>query len=877
MVPDTLPDTVQGRRAERRWLALPALPLADLLARRRRARTGWHEPQGPGTRFAAAASESLAQGRGLAYAALAFTLGIAVYFRLPAEPLVLVLAPAAALAWAGWFLAARRGASALPLLVLALVLSGVFTGALRTELVGAPVIDRARSVTLTGFVEEAERTDRGTRLLLRVAGIERLAATATPYRVRVSLRGGPDGESIGVGEGVRLRARLMPPSAAVIPGGYDFAFRAFFDGIGATGFAFGAPSRVDLGPAPVSLRLKAGVAHLRLAIAARILEALGETTAAALAIALITGDRSLIPEPVTEALRTAGLAHILAISGLHMALFAGSVFFVVRGLLALSSHLVQERRIDAWAAVAAMSAAVFYLGISGGSIATQRAFVMIVLVFCGRIFARRALTLRNVAIAVFLILAVLPEALLDPGFQMSFAAVIALVAAYEEITRRRAARERKAPMAPPGRGLLQAATSGAAGWFWGLLLTSLIAGLATGAIGAYHFHRISPLGTLGNLLAMPVVTLVVMPFAVLALALLPFGLEALPLAAMGAGIDLVVAMATWVSGLTPDDGVIGAPSLAGTLAVVAAGLIACLAPRGYRPVALLPLAASVLLYAQHRQPDMLISANGTTIAVRDAAGDLRVSSRPSGFLPEVWLRADGVGVREHGNRRISAKDMHCDKLACLVRAHGSPGAGTRHGTSANAPPGPRPGPGSGSGPEPRPVAAAQGPPALLVSLVRDSAAFEEDCRKVDIIVSALIAPPDCRARQVFDGARLARDGAVALYFSAPDSAPDFAASSMPEAGPSPAPRSAAASTHAADPAAVSAALSGGSDAAPAGPAGVPAGPSDPVPPEPPRALSSAHSPKFPPARQGIPHAGAAGPLDIAVRPSYGRRRPWTPK
>ena len=802
--PSAAPGRAGGGKAGRRWLALAPLPLADLLARRRRARTRWHESEGPGARFAAAIAESLAQGRGLAWAALAFTLGIAAYFRLPSEPLVPVVALAAALAWAGRFASARRGTHGLVLLGLALVLSGLFAGALRTALVSAPVIDRARSVTLTGFVEEAERTDRGTRLLLRVAGIERLAPEKTPYRVRVSLRGDPEGERIAVGEAVRLRARLMPPSAAVMPGGYDFAFRAFFDGIGATGFAFGAPNRIDLGPAPVPLRLKAGIASLRKAIAARIIAALGETPAAALAIALITGDRSLIPEPVTEALRTAGLAHILAISGLHMALFAGSVFFVVRALLALSPHLVHERRIDAWAAVAAMSAAVFYLGISGGSIATQRAFLMIVLVFCGRIFARRALTLRNVAIAVLLILAVLPEALLDPGFQMSFAAVIALIAAYEEITRRRAARERKAPMAPPGRGLLQAATSGAAGWFWGLLLTSLIAGLATGAIGAYHFHRISPLGTLGNLLAMPVVTLVVMPFAVLALALLPFGLEALPLAAMGAGIDLVVAMATWVSSLTPEDGVIGAPSLAGTLAVVAAGLIACLAPRGYRPAALVPLAASVLLYAQDRQPDMLISATGTTIAVRDAAGDLRVSARPSGFLPEVWLRAEGISLQHHRDRRIGAGDMRCDKLACVVRAHGPPGSVPGDTIAANGRP----------DTTPRPVAAGQGPPVLLVSLVRDSAAFEEDCRKVDIIVSALIAPPGCQASQVFDGARLARDGAVALYFSAP--------------------------------------------AAPIAPAG--------------SRSTTAHAQAVAPSSSGRGDA-----LAVAVNPSYGVRRPWTPR
>lgn len=910
MHPDALPDALPGRQGSRgggrgdprRWPVRAPRPLAALLARRRAARAGWHEEEGAGTRFAAACRDSLAQGRGLAFAALAFSLGIAAYFRLPSEPQVLVVAAATLLAWAGWRLAGRRGAGALPLLGLALVLSGLLAGTARTALVAAPVIDRARSLTVSGFVEEVERTGRGVRLVLHVMRAERLAAEATPRRVRISLRGAAPPDLPGVGEAVRLRARLTPPAPAVMPGGYDFAFRAFFDGIGATGFAFGAPSRIDLGPAPLSLRAKAEVAGLRQAIAARILAALGETPAAALAVALITGDRSLIPEPVTEALRTAGLAHILAISGLHMALFAGSVFFVARAALALSPRLVHGARIEAVAALAALSAAAFYLTISGGSIATQRAFLMIALVLAGRIFGRRALTLRNVAIAVFVILAAMPEALLDPGFQMSFAAVIALVAAYEEMTRRRLAREQHGL---PRRGLLPRATAGAAGWVLGLLLTSLIAGVATGAIGAYHFHRIAPLGPLGNLLAMPVVTLVVMPFAALSLLLLPFGLELLPLLAMGAGVDQVVAMAQWVQDLTPEDGVIGAPSLAGTLAVVAAGLTACLAPRGYRRAALVPLAASVLLYAGHRQPDMLISANGGTLALRDAAGVLRVSGRTSGFLPEVWLRAEGVGVRHHRERRIAAADMRCDDMACLLRAHGPPGQApvAVPGAPAQGPPGndasaqdpPRkdppgkdpsekgataqgpsgkgpsaqglpkrdrpgqapplqgatatgqpsqgrqsqgqpahgppvhgqaepppaarmpaaepapanglPGPGAGLAP----VAAGQNPPALLVSLVRDAEAFEEDCRKADIIVSALTAPPDCQARQVFDGARLAREGAVALTFGVPDTPV--------------APRS--------TPARVASAVS--------------------------------------------PPSNAGGALAVAVRPSYGSRRPWTPK
>ncbi|WP_417770436.1 ComEC/Rec2 family competence protein, partial [Stappia sp.] len=621
------------------------------------------------------------------------------------------------------------------------------------------------------------------------------------------------------GDTVRLRARLMPPAPAVMPGGYDFAFRAYFDGIGASGFAFGGVEPVppvDDGAVPWDLRASAGIERLRSGIAGRIRAALGDTTAAALAVALITGDRSGIPPDVTEALRTAGLAHILAISGLHMALFAGSVFFVLRALFALSSRLAQDWQIDVWAAGAALAAAAFYLAISGGSIATQRAFVMIALVLAGRLFGRRALTLRNAGVAMLLILAVTPEALVDPGFQMSFAAVIALIAAYEEMTRRRVAANRGAPKRDDGApvfGLAGSVAGGLVTWFGAILLTSLIAGAATGAIGAYHFHRIAPLGPLVNLVAMPVVTIAVMPFAVLALALVPFGLEALPLVVMGGAVDQVVAVSQWAASLTPGEGTVGAPSVAGTVLAVLAGTMACLAPRGFRRVALVPLCVSAWFYATHRQPDILVSANGTTLALRDAGGALRVTARPSSFIAEVWLRADGVGGDARARRHLPKSAMSCDPLACLVRAHGAKGArpppstkalqhppeaGSRAGKSdARSGEKGEDGPGNGS-------AAGQGtalrsrderetvwkgrdgqgrdglgasadhegelatgpadrPPSLLVSIVRDPAAFAEDCARVDMIVSAHDAPAGCAAPLVLDRARLSRDGTTAIY------------------------------------------------------------------------------------------------------------------
>ena len=732
-------------------------------------------------------------------------------------------------------------------LLAGLLLGGVGAGALRTALVAAPVLERARSLAVSGFVETVEQRPGSLRLTLLLREAGRLRAAEMPRRVRITLRGRLGDPPPHVGTAVSLRARLMPPPDAVMPGGYDFAFRAYFARLGATGFAFTAPREIDLGPPPVRLRLSAGLADLRGGIASRIAAALGrDTVAGALAVALIVGDRSAIPPEVTEVLRTTGLAHILAISGLHMALFSGAVFFVVRAGLALMREVSDTKPIDLWAAGAALAAAAFYLAISGASVATQRAFVMTALVLAGRMAGRRALTLRNAAIAALLILLPAPESLLDPGFQMSFAAVVALIAAYEGLRRILRTRERNDRAAAVSAGAL---SGGVARWFGALLLTSLVAGLATGAIGAFHFHRVAPLGPLVNLLAMPLVTLVVMPMAVLALALLPLGLEVLPLTLMGMALDQVVAVATWADQWTPAEGVVGAPSLIATLLFVLAGGVLCLAPGGARRLALVPFLAAIGLQAVHRQPDLLIASDGDVIALRDADGRLRVSARPGSFLSGMWLRAEGVPSTDHGAHALARGGayplarggappgdggraaMSCDPGGCVALAYG-PGGGSafegirrpdggshvrsRHeeggsgiksgermtraaslrpttssgasSMSASASPassagrndfgdqsrfgvqGGFGGPGGFGAHDPYDPYdphdrqdAGHVPRALVLALTRKPEALAEDCARADILVTPLQAPADCAAPNVFDGPRLARDGAVALY------------------------------------------------------------------------------------------------------------------
>jgi competence protein ComEC len=286
-------------------------------------------------------------------------------------------------------------------------------------------------------------------------------------------------------------------------------------------------------------------------------------------------------------------------------------------------------------------------------------------------------------------------------------------------------------------------------------MTSLIAGVATGAIGAYHFHRIAPLGPLINLIAMPLVSALVMPMAVLALALLPFGLEVLPLSVMGLALEQVAGVSSWAQAATPGEGVIGALPLSAILLVVACGGVLCLAPAGYRRLSLVPLALAGLSMTLHRPPDMLISDSGKAIALRTAEGKMMVTPRPASFLADVWLRAEGVSARARANRHLSRRLMSCDERACIVEAYPATG-----GNRAQAPPGTADAAGR-----------ALSTKALTISLVSDPSALEQDCSRVDMIVTPLTAPVSCAAPHVFDARHLARSGALALYLDPRQGAP----------------------------------------------------------------------------------------------------------
>ena len=303
------------------------------------------------------------------------------------------------------------------------------------------------------------------------------------------------------------------------------------------------------------------------------------------------------------------LAHVLSISGYHMAVVAGVVFFVLRAVFALFPSLARGRPIKKWAAFAALCAAAFYLVLSGSEVATQRAFIMTAIVLIGVMADRPALTLRTLAIAALVVLIVAPQSVVHPSFQMSFAATLALIAAYE----------RGLPWRVNADSSLGAR---AALWGWreviGLMLVSLVAGLATTPYAAYHFHRIAPYGVFANLLAMPIVSLWVMPAGLLALVAMPFGLDGPLWRLMGEGIDWIIAVALWVAQLPGAVGRMAAfgvgPLLLGTGGLV----VLCLLRSPLRWFGAGVIVAASLWAVRAPLPEVLVAADGQRCTARTA-------------------------------------------------------------------------------------------------------------------------------------------------------------------------------------------------------------------------------------------------------------------
>jgi competence protein ComEC len=649
-------------------------------------------------------------GRLLPWVPVAFGTGIAFYFAADHEPVVPVTAVAAIVFCAAAVLLRRQKVFPIAVMIAAMA-AGFAVATWKTARIAHGVLARPMySVSLSGFVETRDIRERTDRFVLRVAQMESPRGQIKLERVRLSVR---KGTAPAVGSFVELKARLQPPLAPLRPGSYDFGRDMYFAGIGASGFAMGAIKTVEQPPVGggLSLRYAAFMQGLRDAIDARIRATL-DGDQRAIATALLTGRRDAISGPVNDAMFISGLGHVLSISGYHMAVVAGVVFFAVRALLALIPALTVSFPIKKWSAAAALAAAAFYLLLSGAEVATQRSFFMTAVVLIAVMVDRRAVTFRTLAVAAMIVLAIAPESLVHPSFQMSFAATLGLVALVQIGMPRLFA-------SPDNSATARVA-------LWGgreimtLALASLVAGLATTPYAAFHFHRVTPYGVVANLAAMPVVSAVVMPAGLLGLLAMPFGLDGVFWRIMGGGIDWMIVVTQWVAAFPGAIGRMAAfgigPLIAASAGIILLGLLR--SPLRWLGAAVLAFAVVWALAVP--QPEILISADARTIGVRGKDGRLHLMRMAKDvFLLREWLAAD-ADPRQPTDASL-VEGVSCDEAGCV----------------------------------------AQMADGAFVTLALRPDALADDCERAALVVTARQAPLACRA-PVIDRERLRRQGAVML-------------------------------------------------------------------------------------------------------------------
>lgn len=559
-----------------------------------------------------------AQGDLFPWNAVFIAIGVAIWFTLPFEPGI-------------WFYlgATLFGACAALIrlygpellhpvaLILGCVVAGGLACGLRAHSVAAPMLEFRYYGPVQGRIVAIDRSQSDKlRLTLDRVVLRDVALDKQPVKVRVSVQ---DTEEVLLpGQVVLTTAFLAAPEGPSEPRGFDFRRMAFFDQLGAVGYTR-SPVMIWQDPEPGAQVIN----RLRARLSAAIMAAV-PGDAGAFASGVMTGDRAGITQETVQSLRDSNLAHLLAISGMNMAFLTGFVFMLLRYGVALLPPLALRINAKKLAAVVAFAAALFYLLLSGANVATERAFIMVAVMLGAVLLDRRALTLRSVALAAILLLLTQPESLAEPGFQLSFAASVVLIAGFGLL-------ERKVMQEKTPRWMIPVFT---------LVLSSLLAGGATAPYAAAHFNRFTDYGLIANLLTVPVMSLLMAAGAIAAL-LAPFGLAGAAYWVMEISSRWILFVAHQIAGLdgavtpiaTPGPWVLPLITLGGVWVILWHGRI--------RWAGVVPVATALALWAATERPMLLISGDGSLAGLMGKDGRALSVSRGAGFSAKSWLENDG--------------------------------------------------------------------------------------------------------------------------------------------------------------------------------------------------------------------------------------------
>lgn len=481
----------------------------------------------------------------------------------------------------------------------------------RSAIVGGAPIARPAVVLIEGRVLAREDQPAQDRLRLTLALREAPGEAARKVRVNVPLaalaKGGPP-PGLAEGAVVRLRARLMPPAPPMLPGSYDFARAAWFQGLSATGTMVGP--LVMIAPAPGS----GGIAALQRALADHVRKVVPGSPGA-IAAAFASGDRGGIAAQDEAAMRDSGLTHLLSISGLHVSAVIGAAFVLALRLLALWPALALRVRLPVVAAGLGALAGVGYTLLTGAEVPTVRSCVAALLVLGALALGRDALSLRMVALAAGFVLLLWPESAIGPSFQMSFAAVLAIVALAGCAPVQGFLAPRDEPWwARTGRRVVM------------LFVTGVVIELALMPIVLFHFHRAGIYGALANVVAIPLVTFIAMPLIALGLLLDTLGLGAPVWWLVERALELLLGIAHFTAAQA--GAVRLMPQIGGlTVALFAVGGLWLALWRGrVRLAGFLPIAAASVMVAATPIPDVLVTGDGRQVGITldDTEGNPRL-------------------------------------------------------------------------------------------------------------------------------------------------------------------------------------------------------------------------------------------------------------
>ena len=645
-----------------------------------------------------------------------FLFGVVAYFAAPQEPSLIVVSLASLLAGCVTIILRQKGRPFYIALAIAALFAGFTAATLHTSLKIQPTLTRAINQTIKAQITSIERRADGSRRIILDNVVSQKSTPDTPLPNRVRLRLLSKSAMIEIGDVIQANVRLSPPIGPVIPDGFDFNRDMFFKGIGASGFIYGTPEILKNSEA--GGRISRQIEQLRKVIERRVVDALKMNdleNVSGFASAVLVGAKGAIKQEDRRVLAISGIAHLLAISGLHMALVFTFVMFAARAALARWSVISSDVPIRDIAIGLGLITTLGYYTISGGSISATRAFIMVSIMALALLCGRRALSVRNIAVAAFFILALSPAAAIGPGFQMSFMATLFLVSfsSWWLLPKAEENEHRNIKWKRWFNGFKRYGV--------GLIVTSSLAGLATAPIAAFHFNQFAPFGLPANLLAVPVFSILVMPFGFLGLIAMPFGFEAYPLFIMGKGIIIIQQIAEWFEGLS--QGLSAAPQLNATILTIVffIMLIAALLKTRLRYIALGIGFLALIFMPLAKKPDIFISEDGKTVAIT-MNDELIVSGARAGrFETKIWRQA--LGLPNKQTKKTTDQNFTCDLYGCIYNSS-----------------------------------------TYTLAHVKHPSAFYEDCRKASIVVSTLSAPKFCsNTAVVIDRNALRRGGAHKVF------------------------------------------------------------------------------------------------------------------